>query len=115
MPAIKLNHINEDSKGEDSFNNSMSKKHQDSYLRLPKISQKNKMFGGIANFNLMNSNEFKKIKHNISNHSIDKVMSSAFTIYEKKQKVNIKKRINEVKKNYISPYSKKIIENNLII
>ena len=26
-----------------------------------------------------------------------------------------KKRINEVKKNYISPYSKKIIENNLII
>ena len=44
LPAIKLNHINEDSKGEDSFNNSMSKKHQDSYLRLPKISQKNKIF-----------------------------------------------------------------------
>ena len=115
LPAIKLNHINEDSKGEDSFNNSMSKKHQDSYLRLKKISQKQKLFGGIANFNLMNSNEFKKMKHNISNHSIDNGLSSVFTQYEKKQAINIRKRINEVKKNYISPYSKKTIENNLMI
>ena len=114
LPLVKLNNINEDSKGEDSFNNSsIIKKNQDSYLRLPKIVQKKSLFGGIMNF--MNSNEFKKLKHNISNHSIDKVMSSAFTQYEKKQKINIKKRINEVKKNYVSPYSKKIIENNLII
>ena len=114
LPLVKLNNINEDSKGEDSFNNSsIIKKNQDSYLRLPKIDQKKSLFGGIMNF--MNSNEFKKLKHNISNHSIDKVMSSAFTQYEKKQKINIKKRINEVKKNYVSPYSKKIIENNLII
>ena len=114
LPLIKLNNINEDSKGEDSFNNSsISKKNQDSYLRLPKISQKKSLFGGVINF--MNSNEFKKLKHNISNHSIDKVLSSAFTQYEKKEKVNIKKRVNEVKKNYLSPYSKKIIENNLII
>ena len=114
LPLIKLNNINEDSKGEDSFNNSsISKKNQDSYLRLPKISQKKSLFGGVINF--MNSNEFKKLKHNISNHSLDKVISSAFTQYEKKQKINIKKRINEVKKNYVSPYSKKIIENNLII
>ena len=115
LPVIKLNHINEDSKGEDSFNNSMNKKHQDSYLRLPKISQKNKIFGGIGNINLMNSNEFKKIKHNISNHSIDNGISSAFTQYEKKQAINIRKRINDVKKNYVSPYSKKTIENNLMI
>ena len=115
LPAIKLNHINEDSKGEDSFNNSLSKKHLDSFLRLPKISQKNKIFGGIGNINLMNSNEFKKMKHNISNHSIDNGISSAFTQYEKKQAINIRKRINEVKKNYISPYSKKTIENNLMI
>ena len=115
LPAIKLNYINEDSKGEDSFNNSMSKKHQDSYLRLPKISHKQKIFGGMANFNLMNSNEFKKMKHNISNHSIDNGLSSVFTQYEKKQAINIRKRINEVKKNYISPYSKKTIENNLMI
>ena len=114
LPILKLNNISEDSKGEDSFNNSLiSKKNQDSYLRLPKITQKNKMFGNAINF--MNSNEFKKLKHNISNHSIDKVMESAITQYEKKQKFNIKKRINEVKKNYVSPYSKKIIENNLII
>ena len=119
LPVIKLNNISEDSKGEDSFNNSsISKKNQDSFLRLPKIPQKNKIFGGDFGFggiNFMNSNEFKKLKHNISNHSIDKVLSSAFTQYEKKEKVNIKKRVNEVKKNYRSPYSKKIIENNLII
>ncbi len=115
LPMIKLNNINEDSKGEDSFNNSLSKKKQDSYLRLPKISQKNKMFGGIGALNFMNSNEFKKIKHNISNHSIDNGISSAFTQYEKKQAINIRKRINEVKKNYVSPYSKKTIENNLMI
>ena len=114
LPVLKLNNINEDSKGEDSFNNSsIIKKNIDPYLRLPKIAEKNNNIFDAVNF--MNSNEFKKLKHNISNHSIDKVMSSAFTIYEKKQKVNIKKRINEVKKNYISPYSKKIIENNLII
>ena len=119
LPVIKLNNISEDSKCEDSFNNSsISKKNQDSFLRLPKIPQKNKIFGGGFGFggiNFMNSNEFKKLKHNISNHSIDKVLSSAFTQYEKKEKVNIKKRVNEVKKNYLSPYSKKIIENNLII
>ena len=114
LPVLKLNNINEDSKGEDSFNNSsIIKKNQDPYLRLPKIKEKNNNILDAVNF--MNSNEFKKLKHNISNHSIDKFMSSAFTIYEKKQKINIKKRINEVKKNYISPYSKKIIENNLII
>ena len=93
LPVLKLNNINEDSKGEDSFNNSsFIKKNQDPYLRLPKIHEKNNNIFDAINF--MNSNEFKKLKHNISNHSIDKVMSSAFTIYEKKQKVNIKKRIN---------------------
>jgi serine/threonine protein kinase len=111
LPAIKLNHINEDSKDEDSFNSSVNKKDRDSFLRLPKISLKNKKFGGIGNFNMMNSNEFKKLKHNISNHSIE---NGLFTQYEKKQ-VSIKKRINEVKKNYVSPYSKKTIENNLMI
>ena len=97
LPALKLNNISEDSKGEDSFNNSLiSKKNQDSYLRLPKIAQKNNLFGEAINF--LNSNEFKKLKHNISNHSIDKVISSGFTQYEKKQKINIKKKINEVKR-----------------
>ena len=76
LPAILLNHINEDSKGEDSFNNSIiSKKNQDSYLRLPKISENRIIFGNITNLNLMNSNEFKKMKHNISNHSIENGIS----------------------------------------
>ena len=116
LPAILLNHINEDSKGEDSFNNSIiSKKNQDSYLRLPKISENRIIFGNIANLNLMNSNEFKKMKHNISNHSIENGISLDFTQYDKKEPINIRKKMNEVKKKYISPYSKKNIENNLMI
>ena len=115
FPSILLNHINEDSKGEDSFNSSISKGHQDSYLRLPKISENKNSFGNMVNINLMNSNEFKKMKHNISNHSIDNGLSSLFTQYEKKQAINIRKKINEVKKKYISPYAKKTIENNLLI
>jgi len=116
LPAILLNHINEDSKGEDSFNNSIiSKKNQDSYLRLPKISENRIIFGNIANLNLMNSNEFKKMKHNISNHSIENGISLDFTQYDKKEPINIRKKMNEVKKKYISPYSIKNIENNLVI
>ena len=117
LPAILLNHINEDSKGEDSFNNSIisKKNNQDSYLRLPKISENKYIFGNLANLNLMNSNEFKKMKHNISNHSIDNGISLDFTQYDKKQVINIRKKMNEVKKKYISPYSKKTIENNLVI
>jgi hypothetical protein len=116
LPAILLNHINEDSKGEDSFNNSsISKNHQDSYLRLPKISENKNFLKNLANLNLMNSNEFKKLKHNISNHSIENGITSLFTQYEKKQVLNIRKKINEVKKKYVSPYAKKTIENNLLI
>ena len=117
LPAILLNHINEDSKGEDSFNNSIisKKNNQDSYLRLPKISENKYIFGNLTNLNLMNSNEFKKMKHNISNHSIDNGISLDFTQYDKKQAINIRKKMNEVKKKYISPYSKKTIENNLVI
>ena len=117
LPAILLNHINEDSKGEDSFKNSIisKKDNQDSYLRLPKISENKYIFGNLANLNLMNSNEFKKMKHNISNHSIDNGISLDFTQYDKKQVINIRKKMNEVKKKYISPYSKKTIENNLVI
>ena len=115
LPSILLNHINEDSKGEDSFNSSISKDHQDSCLRLPKISENKNSFGNLVNINLMNSNEFKKMKHNISNHSIDNGLSSVFTQYEKKQAINIRKKINEVKKKYVSPYAKKTIENNLLI
>ena len=119
FPEIKgINYnYNEDSKDEDSFNNSLnSKKHQDSYLRLPKIPQKNKFFGeGVEKF--LNSNEFKKLKHNISNHSIDKGMNSIYTQYEKNPLINVntKKSFKRLKKDYVSPYSKKNIENNKII
>ena len=119
LPEIKsINYSpNEDSKQDDSFNNSLNiKKNQELYLRLPKIPQKNKFFG-VGSENFLNSNEFKKLKHNISNHGIEKGMSSLYTQYEKQQLANLNQRksFKKSKKNYISPYSKKNIENNLVI
>ena len=84
------------------------------YIKLPKISNKgNKMWGDQHNF--MNSNDFKRsLRHNLSNQSLDKGIIAS-TQYEKKMNFNIKKIIKEVKKNYISPYSKKTIANNIQI
>ena len=113
LPDIKLNNINEDSKGEDSFNKGAKKKIIDNNLMFPKIMHQNKFLAELKN--PMNSNEFKKLKHNFSNHSIDKGLSNGFTQYETKAQINIKKRIKEVKKNYVSPYSKKNIENNILM
>ena len=111
LPIIKSNIIMEESK-EDSSSISISKNKIEANFILPKIPQANKMFG-LGPFNYRNSNEFKKMKHNISNHSIG--LSPPFTQYEKKDKINIRRIINEVKKNYVSPYAKKNIENIIII
>ena len=61
--------------------------------------------------NWLNSNEFKNsLRHNLSNHSIEGINNNSIkTQYAKK----LRKRIIEVKKNYVSPYSKKNIENNI--
>lgn len=116
LPEIKLKNSHENSKDDDSFSkgNKDSIKINDNYIRLPKIMMDKKKYWGEYG-NLMNSNEFKKIKHNISNHSIDKGFGNANTQYEKKQTINIRKRIQEVKKYYVSPYSKKAIESNILI
>ena len=63
--------------------------------------------------NYFNSNEFKlSVKHNMSNQSIDNI--KGITHYGKKS-INIRKRVSQVKKNYVSPYSKKNIMNNIQI
>ena len=60
--------------------------------------------------NYLNSNEFKySLKHNLSNHSIDNIINNNKTHYKKN--LSKHKKLGEIKKLYVSPYSKKIIQN----
>lgn len=108
--SIDKNNILEDSSIENS------KRNLNTFLRLPKIpGHKKKMWKDNGNY--LNSNDFKtSMKHNMSNQSIDNI-KGGITHYEKKNpySINIRKRINQVKKNYVSPYSKKNILNNIQI
>ena len=109
LPNIKVINFNivEDSENENSKSN-ININHIDSYVRLPKIG---KIKYGKETGNWLNSNEFKNsLKHNLSNHSIDGLNNSSIKTQYAKQ---LRKRIIEVKKNYVSPYSKKNIENNI--
>ena len=66
-----------------------------------------------AGSNYFNSNEFKNsIKHNLSNQSLEININ---TQYSKKNAGSMSKKMNELKKHYVSPYSQKIISNNLKI
>ena len=109
LPNIKVIKYNiaEDSENENSKSN-ININHMDSYVRLPKIG---KVKYGKESGNWLNSNEFKNsLRHNLSNHSIEGINNNSIkTQYAKK----LRKRIIEVKKNYVSPYSKKNIENNI--
>ena len=114
LPKIKQFYGDEDSKDEESsFNNNDIKKNMDIGFFLPKISKNNKYFGDYNN--VLGSLEFKQIKHNLSNRSIDKINVSNSTQYGKKYRLKIQKRIKDVQKYYISPYSKKNIDNNMFI
>ena len=102
LPEIAGSNVYE---GENSFNGSFRlTKNNDKDIKLPKIQQ------------FLNSNEFKIIRRDMSNHSIEKMFPNNFTLYQKKPQGNsIKKRINEIKKNYVSPYSKRNLGNCLMI
>ena len=111
LPNIKVYNysIMEDSEKENSkqnlnkYNNNI-----ESFIKLPRI----KFQFGKEKGNYLNSNEFKSsLRHNLSNHSIDNNISNIRTQYAK----SLRKRISDVKKNYVSPYSKKNIENNIQI
>ena len=98
----------EDSENENSKQNYNNHVHIESFIKLPRI----KFQFGKEKGNYLKSNEFKNsLKHNLSNHSIDNNLSNIKTQYAK----SLRKRISEVKKNYVSPYSKKNIENNIQI
>jgi serine/threonine protein kinase len=113
LPDIKI-YGQENCKLPEEMSPENTKREKGKYIKLPKISNKgNKMWGDQHNF--MNSNDFKRsLRHNLSNQSLDKGIIAS-TQYEKKMNFNIKKIIKEVKKNYISPYSKKTIANNIQI
>ena len=104
----KLDFIIKDSTGENSKQNYGGHANVESFIKLPRI----KFQFGKEKGNYLKSNEFKNsLKHNLSNHSIDNNLSNIKTQYAK----SLRKRISDVKKNYISPYSKKNIENNIQI
>ena len=68
--------------------------------------------------NYFNSNDFKNtMKHNISNQSLEININ---TQYSKRNNGNMSKKVtiklykmNELKKQYVSPYSQKKINNNI--
>lgn len=110
LPNIKVYNysIIEDSQNENSKQNYGGHANVESFIKLPRI----KFQFGKEKGNYLKSNEFKNsLKHNLSNHSIDNNLSNIKTQYAK----SLRKRISDVKKNYISPYSKKNIENNIQI
>ena len=79
------------------------------FVDLIKLPQLNLQFGKEKG-NYMNSNEFKNsLRHNLSNHSIDNIVNNK-TQYKKGGK-RVRKGGEGNKKNYVSPYSKKIIQN----
>lgn len=99
---------------EDTASLENTKRNLITFVHLPKIvadPHKKKQWKEKGNY--FNSNEFKlSVKHNMSNQSIDNI--KGITHYDKKS-INIRKRVSQVKKNYVSPYSKKNIMNNIQI
>lgn len=72
-----------------------------------------------AGSNFFNSNEYKnQIKHNLSNQSLEIQINTQYS----KNNQNMSKKViisfiqmHELKKNYVSPYSQKIMNNNVKI
>ena len=107
LPNIKVYNysIMEDSENENSKQNINNQAFAD-FVKLPRL---NFQFGKEKG-NYLNSNEFKSsLKHNLSNHSIDNILNNNITHYKKGVKQY--KKLGEIRRNYVSPYSKKIIQN----
>ena len=73
-----------------------------------------------AGSNFFNSNEYKnQIKHNLSNQSLEIQINTQYSKnnqnMSKKVNFRCKFKMNELKKNYVSPYSQKIMNNNVKI
>ena len=108
LPNIKVYNysIMEDSENENSKQNINNQPFVD-FVKLPRL---NFQFGKEKG-NYLNSNEFKcSLKHNLSNHSIDNILNNNITQYKKGGAKQYRK-LGEVRRNYVSPYSKKIIQN----
>ena len=106
FPNIKVYNysIMEDFEKENSKQNS-----NQGYVDLVKLPRINFHYAKEKG-NYLNSNEFKySLKHNLSNHSIDNIINNNKTHYKKN--LSKHKKLGEIKKLYVSPYSKKIIQN----
>jgi len=70
----------------------------------------------LKNSGSNNFGDYKLMKHNLSNHSLENTINNTHYSKNMKKKITFKKdQFKELKKNYISPYAQKIISNNLKI
>jgi hypothetical protein len=99
-------------------NNIVSNNNKSIIIKLPQINKKGVNADLFKKSGSNNFGDYKVMKHNLSNHSIENTINN--TQYSKnmmiKNKIPFKKdQFKEIKKNYISPYAQKIINNNLKI
>ena len=123
LPDIEANINNINTKileQDDSYNEKQDeiqiKQNKLTTIKLPNINQhKQIMQEALKNSGSNNLGDYKTMKHNLSNHSIENTNNN--TQYSKnmvKKKITVKKdQFKELKKNYISPYAQKIMSNNL--
>jgi len=109
---IELDDSNNDQQGEEANINKITT------IKLPNINPNKPMIMEVLkNSGSNNLGDYKMMKHNLSNHSIENTNNN--THYSKtlvKKKMTLKKdQFRELKKNYISPYAQKIMSNNLKI
>ena len=107
LPNIKVYNysIMEDSENEKSNDNNSNQGFVD-FVKLPRLNFKY----GKEKGNYLNSNEFKNsLKYNISNHSIDNILNNNKTHYKKN--LSKHKKIGDIRKCYVSPHNKKVIQN----
>jgi len=117
LPDIKVNIIveaNQKKNDSDDSDNENNKRSNITYLKLPPINKVNdgNSKNAKAGSNFFGSNEYKnQIKHNLSNQSLEIQINTQYS----KNNQNMSKKMHELKKNYVSPYSQKIMNNNVKI
>merc|ERR1712032_893180 len=110
LPDIKVNIIFDAQKNKSDSDNYDSDGFENknlTYLKLPKINK------GINNTNDTQYNHLKMTKHANFNNNDSKCNNSMEiqinTQYSKKNKNTMGKKMNQLKKQYVSPYSQKMI------
>lgn len=88
-------------------------------LKLPIIQTNKGLLETLkkSGSNYFGNAEYKNMKHNLSNQSIEMQVSTHYSKNKMKNKMLTfrKDQFKEIKKNYVSPYNQKIMNNNLKI